>query len=222
MELQFNEYILFSLLFSSLYFDLTKKKIPNFLTFPVMLWGLFSNTVTGRFEGFLFSSYGLLLGIGLFIIPFVMGGMGGGDVKLLGAIGAMKGAQFVFHAALFTVLCGGGLAIVFLIANGQLLSFLKKILAIVAVPLLNVLYLKFGFSFLNRLSLFFSPSEKKQEEKKLFLPYGVAIVLGTLIVLSNLGGQILPLSTVFYTFGCEKYCSISFPFLKQTKKDSHW
>ncbi|MDO9536169.1 MAG: prepilin peptidase [Bacillota bacterium] len=186
MSLQLNEYILLLLLLLSLYFDLTRKKIPNFLTFPAIIWGLISYTITGGLEGFLFSLYGLLLGIAIFFIPFILGGMGGGDVKLLGAIGAMQGAQFVFQAAIFTALCGGVLAIIYLIINRKLGRTLKKVIGIIAVPLFSAIYFKLGYTFLNRLSLFFSSSSSETHEEKIYLPYGVAIVFGTLIVLTDL------------------------------------
>ena len=117
-------------------------------------------------------------------------------MKLLGAIGAMKGAQFVLQAALFTVLCGGVLAIGYLLIHRQLGSTLKKIFGVIAVPLFNALYYRYGYPFFNRLSFYFPPF-KDVRGKKVYLPYGVAIVLGTLIVLSNLGERILPLANIF-------------------------
>jgi prepilin peptidase CpaA len=184
LPLHYNDYILLSLLLAALFFDLTRKKIPNFLTFPIMLWGLLAHTITGGAEGFLFSVYGLLLGLAIFFIPFMLGGMGGGDVKLLGAIGAIKGLQFVFYAAVFTAFCGGILAVIYLIYNRQLLRILKKILAFVAVPLLALLYFRFRNPYLNQLSLLLSSAETHSEEK-VYLPYGVAIAAGTIIALSG-------------------------------------
>jgi prepilin peptidase CpaA len=195
--LPINDYILLILLLLALYFDLTQKKIPNFLTFPVMIYGLVSNLILGKGGGLLFSLYGLLLGLALFFIPFAMGGMGGGDVKLLGAIGAMKGAQFVFQAALFTAFCGGGLALGYLLVNRQLGSTLKRILGMVTVPFLNALYYRYRFPFLKQLSSYFSSFRMDEPGKKVYLPYGVAIVLGTLIVLSSLGERILPPGALF-------------------------
>ncbi|MGI5927749.1 MAG: A24 family peptidase [Thermacetogeniaceae bacterium] len=186
-----NDYILLTLLLLSLYFDLTKKKIPNFLTLPVILWGLIYYTITAGFEGLIFSLLGLLLGIAVFFIPFMLGGMGGGDVKLLGAIGAMKGLQFVFDAAIYTVFCGGILAIIYLLYNGQLLRTLKRILSIIAVPLLAVLYFKFKYPFLNQLSLYFSSFADGHVSKKVYLPYGVAIAIGTILVLSGISKSFL-------------------------------
>ncbi len=191
MFLQVNDYFLLALLLLALYFDLTQKKIPNFLTFPVILWGLGSNTIMGRWEGFLFSLYGLLLGLAIFLIPFMLGGMGGGDVKLLGAIGALQGAQFVFEAAFFAILCGGALAIGYLLVKGQLGSTLKKILGIIVAPLFNMLHFRYGYPFFNNIFLYFS-AVKENPGKKIFMPYGVAIVIGTLMILFNLGEWLIP------------------------------
>ena len=188
--LQVNDYVLLALLLTALFFDLTQKKIPNFLTFPVILGGLFANTAMGRWEGFLFGFYGLLLGIALFFIPFYLGGMGGGDVKLWGAIGALQGMQFVFQTTLLTTLCGGILALGYLLVKGQLCKALKNILGKVAVPLFNALYFRYGYLFLNRFSFYFSSSRGNNPGGKVYLPYSLAIVLGALIVFGSGGGRI--------------------------------
>ena len=54
-----------------------------------------------------FSAGGLALGIGLFIIPYVLGGMGAGDVKLMGAAGAILGPKGVIIASILVILAGG-------------------------------------------------------------------------------------------------------------------
>jgi prepilin peptidase CpaA len=185
LHLNFNDYILLALLLAALFFDLTRKKIPNFLTFPVILLGILANTITGGLDGLLFSAYGLLLGLAILFIPFMLGGMGGGDVKLLGAIGALKGLQFVFSAAVFTALCGGILAVICLIYNRQLLRILKKLFAFVAVPLLTALYFRFRNPYFNQLSLLLSSSIETHAAEKVYLPYGVAIAAGTIIALSG-------------------------------------
>ena len=69
--------------------DYRRRIIPNFLTLPAMALGLILNLMgRGWINGSLFSIPGLLAGIGLLLLPFVFGQMGGGDVKLMGALGA--------------------------------------------------------------------------------------------------------------------------------------
>jgi len=54
----------------------------------------------------------IFLGMGLFIILYLMGGMGAGDVKLIGAVGSMLGPYMVLTAVLCTALIGGICALV--------------------------------------------------------------------------------------------------------------
>lgn len=175
--------ILVILLGLALYFDLTVKKIPNFLTFPAMILGLAAYTLLEGLGGFLFSLYGLLLGTGIFLIFFVMGVMGGGDVKLLGAVGALTGAQFVLYAALLTAVFGGVMAVIYLLITGRLLKTLKQIAGFVLTPLFTALYRLQPWPFFNRASVFFSPGPVEAGEKPSYLPYGAAIAAGTLAVL---------------------------------------
>lgn len=90
--------------------DLRSRRIPNTLTLPLAAVALLAHTVTGGWTGFLFSFEGLLLGLALLIIPFAMGWMGGGDVKLLAAVGAVLGPQQVFIVALYMAVVGGVIA----------------------------------------------------------------------------------------------------------------
>jgi prepilin peptidase CpaA len=97
--------------------DLRVQKIPNLLTFTTMILALAYHGVMNGLDGLLFSSGGLLLGIAIFILPYLMGGMGAGDAKLMGAVGAVLGPRGVFNAAVFTVVVGGIYALVLLLAH---------------------------------------------------------------------------------------------------------
>ncbi len=192
--MQINDYVLLTLIAFSVYFDITQKKIPNFLTLPVILGGLAFYIFSGGFSGFLFSFWGFGLGLAVFLIPYMSGGMGGGDVKLMAAIGALKGAEFILMTTVFTAICGGVIALVYLISKRQLLQTLKKILSMVAVPFCNILALRFRTPIFRKIAVFFSPPCEQAQGNKSYIPYGIAIGLGTVIVLSGLGDQILPLA----------------------------
>ena len=75
-------------------FDARERRIPNKITFMGIIVGLLFNLITGGWTGLLNSFFGLLAGIAIFFIPFAVGGMGAGDVKLMGAIGALMGWRF--------------------------------------------------------------------------------------------------------------------------------
>ncbi|MEW5783780.1 MAG: prepilin peptidase [Bacillota bacterium] len=185
MSLQANDYVLLVLLGTAAIFDLTRKKIPNFLTLPAIGWGLVSFAINGRLAGLLFSFWGLLLGIAIFLIPFAMGGLGGGDVKLLGAVGALQGAAFVFHAALFTAICGAVLALFYLLAHGKLLPLLKNALGWIVRSLCFLISLRFRSALFAQLGdTFLRPSGEKPGNLPV-MPYGVAIALGTLFALTG-------------------------------------
>jgi prepilin peptidase CpaA len=87
--------------------DLRREKIPNLVTFPTMVMALAYHTLATGLNGFLFSAGGLGVGMGLFIIPYIMGGMGAGDVKLMGAVGAIFGPKGIIIASIMVILAGG-------------------------------------------------------------------------------------------------------------------
>jgi prepilin peptidase CpaA len=99
--------LLFGVLIIAVITDIRSNRIPNWLTFPAMIMGLGLNYISAGAHGLLFGIEGLFLGIGLFIIIYILGGMGAGDVKLMGAVGAMLGPQMVLWAAFYTAIIGG-------------------------------------------------------------------------------------------------------------------
>ena len=191
-----NNIILIIALLLAVIFDLTQKRIPNLITLPVMVWGLLSYSVTAGFSGFTFSFFGFLLGLGVFIIPYILGGMGAGDVKLMAAIGALKGAEFIFLTALLTAICGAIMAVGYMLVKRGFLYSIKNVVGVLAVPLFNILAIRFRAPFLRNVALYFSPKEKETFQKA-YIPYGVAIALGAFITLSRVLEDILPVAQLF-------------------------
>jgi prepilin peptidase CpaA len=102
-------------------------RIPNAATYPTMLVGLVLGAVESfgpaGFPGGLLSGgvidhvAGLAIGF-LVSYPFYAGGgLKAGDGKFLMAVGALKGTQFLFVAAVYGALIGGVIAIVFIVAR---------------------------------------------------------------------------------------------------------
>ena len=82
--------------------DVWKYKVYNVLTLPLLGSGLVYHALTGGQVGLQQSFYGVLFGLGVLLIPHLMGGMGSGDLKLLAGVGAwlkMPGVVFVFVVA---------------------------------------------------------------------------------------------------------------------------
>ena len=108
--------------------DYRRRIIPNFLTLPAMALGLILNLMgRGWINGSLFSIPGLLAGIGLLLLPFVFGQMGGGDVKLMGALGAFLGAYAILNVFLYTTLAGGLFALGAAIYKKRFVTTIKKV-----------------------------------------------------------------------------------------------
>src|SRR5438552_573810 len=111
----FTDALLVAALAHAVFADLRRRRISNRITYPAMLAGMVLNAVLGGVPGLSDSALGLLAGLGLFLIPFALGAMGAGDVKLMAAIGAIKGPHFVLAVAVYASLAGGVLAVAYLI-----------------------------------------------------------------------------------------------------------
>ena len=90
--------------------DLHSRRIPNVLTFGAAIAGVAFHATWGN--GALFSVEGWAVGAAAFLIPFALGGLGAGDVKLLGALGAWLGPWQAMWLALYTGVAGGVLSLV--------------------------------------------------------------------------------------------------------------
>jgi len=91
----------------SLIVDLKHQKIPNAVTFPTMALAIGYHSLSSGLSGFSFSAGGLGLAIALFIVPYLLGGMGAGDVKLMGAAGAILGPKGICIVSILAILSGG-------------------------------------------------------------------------------------------------------------------
>lgn len=112
--------------------DLRSRRIPNALTFSAAGAGLAFHTFAPGGEGATTALFGCLLGVAVFFIPFALRGLGGGDVKLLGALGAWLGPAGIIWAALYTGVAGGVLAIVAAVASGYWRRALSNIYLLLA------------------------------------------------------------------------------------------
>ena len=101
----------FAIAAAACWFDVRTRRIPNALTFTAAAVGLLAVTVIHGGQGTVASAAGLLAGLVVFFPLFVLRGLGGGDVKLMGALGAWLGTSLVLGVAFYTTLAGGVLAL---------------------------------------------------------------------------------------------------------------
>jgi len=102
----------FAIAGSACWFDVRTRRIPNSLTFPAAALGLVTATLAHGMQGAMSSGAGLLVGLVMFLPLFLLKGLGGGDVKLMGALGAWLGTSLILSVAFYTSLAGGVLALV--------------------------------------------------------------------------------------------------------------
>ena len=100
--------------------DVREGRIPNWLTFSLAAFGFGVQSWEHGWEGFLFSLGGLGVGLACLMFFYIKGGMGAGDVKLLGAIGAILGPGQVVIAFAFAAMLGGLYSLALLSNQGGL------------------------------------------------------------------------------------------------------
>lgn len=148
--------------------DLKYRRIPNWLTLAIAIIFITFNSVTLGFDGFIHSVTGLLAGIALLWIPFALGGMGGGDVKLLGAIGAGIGPVAVLHVFLWSAVFGAIFSIVESIRQKRLKTTLKNVKERLLLILLR--------------QKFVAEKDVQCSQKPIYIPYAISLSLGTILV----------------------------------------
>jgi prepilin peptidase CpaA len=78
--------------------DYHSRKIPNWLTVPAAVAGLLYHSFAPGGFGPLMALAGFAVGFVLLLLPWILGGGGMGDVKMLAALGAWLGPIFILPA----------------------------------------------------------------------------------------------------------------------------
>ncbi|MEH7251642.1 prepilin peptidase [Neobacillus niacini] len=158
-------YLLIILLLICVITDLRERKIYNAVLFPFLIVALVLQLFTGGLSGVTSALLGMIVGLGILLIPYLLGGMGAGDVKLLAVIGGIKGVEFVLFTSLYMALAGGIFALFILLFRKGLKARLTK-----------VFYFLHGLRSGMRLTHILHDNSTL----KTTYPYGVAIAAGAL------------------------------------------
>lgn len=159
-----NDILVLITLIICLFTDLKYRKIYNKVLIPTLLLGIILNIYGHGLMGLVKSGQGFMLGLGLLFLPFMWGGIGAGDVKLLAIVGAIKGPVFVFYSFIGMGIAGGVISVVILLCQRRLLKSMINIIK--------------GFLILFTTS--FKVATFGTDEQKNNFPYGIAIVIGVL------------------------------------------
>lgn len=112
------------------FYDLRFRRVPNWLVAAGLVLGIVGNSILFGFLGLLLSMKGFGLALLIYIPLYLARGMGGGDVKLMAAVGALVGPVNWLVIFVLTGLIGGVIAIVFVLVKGRLRRTLHNVASI--------------------------------------------------------------------------------------------
>ena len=92
--------------------DLRKREVPDWISIALLLAAIIATTLRVGETGWLGLAVGLALGLAIGTALFAWCGLGGGDAKLIVALGAVFGPLGLLSLLFWTALAGAGLAVV--------------------------------------------------------------------------------------------------------------
>jgi prepilin peptidase CpaA len=144
--------------------DIRWRKIPRWLTTSAVLGGLAYHL---GFGGIISALIATLIGFGIGLSFFQLGAIGGGDVKLITALGAMLGLDRWLRAMEIAVIAAALIGIIQALRRGVFRQMLRNV-----GTLLKWVLGKGGVP---------HPSINVQNQAMVRAPFGVAAALGTVV-----------------------------------------
>lgn len=165
------QFLLIVLVLPAAWFDFRSRRIPNWLCVTGFAAGLSANLAIAGWSGLRSALLGFAVAFGLYFVLYLLHAMGAGDVKLMGAVGAIAGLPVWLGIFAATSIFGMIAAICLALVKGRLGS-----------TLWNVMYL------LRELLSFRAPWMRHEHldvknPATLRLPHGVSIAAGTAAIL---------------------------------------
>jgi prepilin peptidase CpaA len=152
-----------------------KLKVPNWITFPMILSGWAVSAMSFGWQGLGWSLAGTAVGLALLLPAYAIGGMGAGDVKLLAGVGAWVGCTITLYAFCASAIIGGAIAVSMVLYRrawhkhyNQFWTIWNEMLTIRDPEQLSVI-----------------AAERKSS--MLLLPYGIPIAIGTIAYFAYTG-----------------------------------
>jgi prepilin peptidase CpaA len=175
--------VLLGLVLAAAAYDVRYRRIPNWLTAAGVLAGLGLNAflrqswpggLSSLWPGLWFSLKGFLLAFGIYILLYLLRAMGAGDVKLMGAVGALVGVTDWFGIFIVTAILGGVIALIVVLLRGRL----KKTFWNLGFILSEMGHARPAYVARDELDV--------RNPKALRMPHGAIIAIGTLFFLAAL------------------------------------
>jgi prepilin peptidase CpaA len=110
--------------------DVAWHRIPNVVLFPALLVALVLQFAFAGLSGVVSAVSGLFIGIAFLLPLYALGGMGAGDAKLLGVVGAFLGHSAILIAGAFTLIAGAILGLLYIAARAMpvILSHVQRLM----------------------------------------------------------------------------------------------
>jgi prepilin peptidase CpaA len=100
-------------------YDVRSRRVPNFVTLPCFLFGLVIHLTLGGWRQLTSAAAAGTICGAVFLVFYLAGGMGAGDVKLIAAAGCLTGLPLIGPLLFFTSLVGGVMAIGLALYRGR-------------------------------------------------------------------------------------------------------
>ena len=145
-----------------------KLKVPNLITYPLIVGGWTYSTIAYGWDGLAWSLLGTIIGLALLLPAYAIGGMGAGDVKLLAGVGAWIWGTATVQAFCISALVGGLIALAMVVYRRTWAKHQAQFWMI-----------------WNEILTIRDPTElahiaADRKSSMLLLPYGIPIAIGTI------------------------------------------
>jgi len=152
--------------------DYSQRRVPNWLNLALVMAGFLMQAVFVGSAGVGAGILGLLTGLGLLIVPWLMHGMGAGDVKLLAAVGVWLGPVLTLYSFVIGAVIGAAVAMIMILWTRRLkMACANMGIILVKCSSVRTMFSEFG-------------SAKSFGDTSQLLPYGVPLTAGTLVVMA--------------------------------------
>lgn len=150
-------------------------KVPNKITFPLIITGWVYSTYAFGWAGLGWSLCGTICGLGLLFPAYAIGGMGAGDVKLLAGVGAWVHFTHTLYAFCVSAVVGAVLAIAMVLISRKWTKHVNQFVSI-----------------FNEIVTVRDPSRLSEiaagrKSSMMLLPYGIPIAIGTIVYFAWMG-----------------------------------
>ena len=107
--------------------DLKSREVPDSIALSLLGWSIVATSIGWHDVGYGSMLGGFAMGLGLSVIPYALGGLGGGDVKIVAALGAAIGHAAILPLLFWIAISGAALSVLALLRGRHDMAYLPAI-----------------------------------------------------------------------------------------------